>query len=244
MQQYSMLDQEVFTTFVRNPGELIEVRLLGCSEKSYLWDGYAKGTVVGYYDEYDPFRKDLAKLIYHDQNYTPIKAYMSLQVIDPQLLSRSPNRLTALGQAIKKEDVLFYRWLPIDLDPVRTSGTSSSDEQLELARQLSEEIYTQLGAEGWPAPIRAMSGNGYHLLYPLNDLPAQDPEVQKGVKIALANLSKRFSNNHVNVDTALHDPPRIIKLYGTTAHKGYPVTEGPGTDARPHRKSYIYDIGE
>ena len=53
----------------------------------------------------------------------------------------------------------------IDLDPKRASGTSSSDEQIQLATNKAKQIYLYLKDALWEAPVVAMSGNGIHLLY-------------------------------------------------------------------------------
>ena len=62
------------------------------------------------------------------------------------------------------------------------------------------------------------SGNGMHLLYPL-DLP-NDAESTGLVKGALAGLAARFDDAVVTVDQSVFNPGRITKLYGTVATKG------------------------
>jgi hypothetical protein len=249
MKKLTMLDKDVFERFV-HPGEVIEIRALGCFEKRpELWSGYAKGIVSGYFDNHNFFCASLKGLINlaaaDPQNR--IHIYMTLQVINPHLLARANNRLIATSKTTADKDVIKYRWLPIDLDPVRPSGISSSDEELEKARQLSEFISIHLSSR-FSSPIKAMSGNGYHLLYPLRDLiedlSAQNKQTQNQVKEILEALSSQFSNEYVQVDTTLFNPSRIIKLYGTTACKGDPVSAGPNQQRRPHRQSYIYCLGE
>jgi hypothetical protein len=233
---YSMLDKEVFDRFVKpNSGEIIEVRLLKCFGNSSAWDGFAKGVVSGYYDDFNKFSRDIGRLFKIDEKTQNLQIYFTLQVIDPNLIGRAFNELLAADKTTSDKDVLYYRWLPIDLDPVRVSGISSSDIELENAQRLSEEIRDQLSKEGWPEPMWAMSGNGYHLLYRLDDLPAQDPNIQRHIKSRLVSLSARFSNEHVHLDTTLFNPARIIKLYGSTAHKGTPVPPGERRVRRPHR---------
>jgi len=241
----SMLDKEVFDHYVKpDSGEIIEVRILNCYGYSKAYQGFAKGSVSGYYENYDLFRHDVNLLIAQDEKDQNLQIYNTLQVIDPCLLAYSFNRLTPGAKATSDKDVLYYRWFPIDLDPVRKSGISSSDEELERARIKAMEISEYLSHKGWPAPIRAMSGNGWHLLYPLDDYPAQNSEVQKGIKSSLEKLSAKFSNEHVNLDTTMYNPARLIKLYGTMARKGTHVTSGPYRVGRPHRKSYIDSLGD
>ena len=63
-------------------------------------------------------------------------------------------------------DMLRRRWFPVDLDPVRPSGVSSTNEEHQAAIVRAAEIAAYLGRErGWPTPILADLGNGAHLLY-------------------------------------------------------------------------------
>lgn len=128
-------------------------------------------------------------------------------------------------------DIENYDWLLIDLDPERTTGVSSTNEELEKARQLAEKIAGYLKTEGWNDPIIAMSGNGYHLLYSIG--LANTPENTELVQKALQALDIMFSTDEVKVDTGNFNPSRICKLYGALAQKG------AGTKNRPHRISYI-----
>jgi hypothetical protein len=64
-----------------------------------------------------------------------------------------------------------------------------------FCRIVRETIGRQLASEGWPAPLLSDSGNGAHLLYPI-DLP-NDPESSELVKLCLRALwfrSNRCSN--------------------------------------------------
>jgi hypothetical protein len=247
MEKLTMLDQQVFNTFVK-PGEIIEIRALNCrGNGESVWNGFARGTVSGYFDEYDKFCSSLRSLMAVADRHKNINIYMTLQVIDPNLLGRAYNKLIAAQTATSDKDVLFYRWLPIDLDPCRKSGISSSDEELEKARQVFEIIISHFH-QSFPSPIKAMSGNGYHLLYPLSglvsSLSAQSKENQATIKKILESLSSQFSTEDVKVDTTLYNPSRIIKLYGTTSYKGDSVPPGPYRIARPHRQSFISCLGD
>ncbi len=82
---------------------------------------------------------------------------------------------------------------------------------------------------GWPDPIAADSGNGWHLLYHI-DLPAIDDGL---VQRCLESLAARFDDDLVKIDRTVFNPARIWKLYGTVAAKG------DATPDRPHRLSRI-----
>ena len=59
-------------------------------------------------------------------------------------------------------DIEGYNWLMVDLDPVRTSGVSSSDAELEAAKKKANDIYLYMQQQGWSEPVIAV----YRLLDP------------------------------------------------------------------------------
>lgn len=149
--------------------------------------------------------------------------YVTLNRLDPQLLSRYANRIEAFAQATATAtatdaNVTRRRWLLLDFDPVRPKDTSATGTQLAAAKETARASYQALKAEGSPDPLAALSGNGMHLLYALN-LP-NTQESTELVKGALAGLAQRFDTALVSVDQAVFNAGRIIKLYGTTANKG------------------------
>ena len=162
--------------------------------------------------------------------------YFTPNPLDPALLARAKNRIRPPnGQpATSDRDVVRRRWMLVDIDPVRPTGISASDEEHEAALARAREIRESLAAEGWPQPILADSGNGAHLLYSI-DLPTDDGGL---VKHVLQMLAFRFDDSTVTVDTSCHNPGRLVKLYGTVARKG------DSTSDRPHRRSGLIDVPE
>jgi hypothetical protein len=148
-------------------------------------------------------------------------------------LGRAYNRLKEKAEyATADTNILRRKWLPIDLDPVRPAGISSSDEEhmaaILRARAISDEM-----AREWGRPILADSGNGAHLLYRI-DLP-NDPQALKWISDVLAELDRRFSDNCVKVDLTSANAARIWKAYGTVARKGDNIA------GRQHRVSRILE---
>lgn len=120
----------------------------------------------GYFDDFDALTEKAANL---DTLPEVAGVYITLNEVDPALLSRRANRVKMnLGRkdpTTSDTDVICRRWLPVDLDPVRPSGVSSTDEEHQAALVRAAEIAAYLGREqGWPAPLMADSGNGAHLL--------------------------------------------------------------------------------
>jgi hypothetical protein len=145
--------------------------------------------------------------------------YVTLNPVDPQLLSRYSNRIEGFAQATTTDkQVTRRRWLLVDIDPVRPSGTSATDAQLAAAKAKARAVYGYLNGMGWPAPLVAESGNGMHLLYAI-DLP-NDDEATALVKAVLIALGERFDDAQTKVDRAVFNAARICKLYGTLANKG------------------------
>ena len=136
--------------------------------------------------------------------------------------------------------IISRRWLLVDCDPVRVDTTgapllsqkvSSTDAEKAASFETLGKIYEYLKSKGWPAPVSADSGNGYHLLYHLN---AESNEgLTAAVKGALQHLASVFDTPYVKVDTTVYNPSRITKAYGSWACKG------PASDYRPHRLSRI-----
>lgn len=144
----------------------------------------------------------------------------------------NPIREDYVSGSAKDKDIEFRDLLLIDIDKVGHKGQSSTDEELEAARLLSEHIADYLESEGWGEPIRMMSGNGYHLYYALNELP-NDDVTKTLVEGVLNELASKFNNDIVAVDTVVFNASRITKVPGTIARKG------ENTAQRPHRMAVV-----
>jgi len=203
------------------PGQVVEVRA--------LTDQY---THSGYFSDPTALIRAVEPL---DTDSSVHGIYVTLNEVNPALLSRRANRIKMrLGKkdsTTSDADVLRRRWLPIDIDPLRPSGVSSTDEEHELALAKAEEVARWIVGLGFPDPVRADSGNGAHLLYRI-DLPNDDAALAL-VKGCLTTLDALFSDERVTVDTANFNAARIWKLYGTVSRKG------DSTPERPHRRSRI-----
>jgi len=144
---------------------------------------------------------------------------VTLNPVDPQLLGRYNNRIEAYAPSTTTDkQIVRRRWVMVDLDPVRPSQTSATDVQLSAAETKAQAIYEHLQGLGWPAPVVAKSGNGYHLLYAI-DLP-NDSESGLLVKGVLKYLSDLFADAQIGIDQSTADAAQLIKIYGTVANKG------------------------
>jgi hypothetical protein len=93
--------------------------------------------------------------------------YYALNPVNPSLLARANNRIV---QNVKQttsdapDNIMKRRWLLIDADPVRPSGISSTENEKSAAKGLILDVREYLVGRGWPEPVEADSGNGFHLL--------------------------------------------------------------------------------
>jgi hypothetical protein len=207
-------------------GAVFEVRALDAQ----LCGNRRTGTVSGYFDNTDACVSELGKLT------TAKGVYFTLNPVNAALLARRANRLDYAEKNATTNDqhILQRRCLLLDVDAQRPSGISASDSEKKAAHKKAREIYDYLKGRGWPLPIAADSGNGYHLLYRI-DLPCDDGKVLEQV---LAALADRFDGDGVKLDRSVHNPARIVRLYGTLAAKG------DNTKERPHRLSKILKAPE
>lgn len=188
-----------------------------------------RGTVSGYFDNPD----DLARAAARWNGKAP-GIYQTLNPVKPALMARANNHLIERAKTTTADtDIIARHWLPLDFDPVRPAGISSTDEEHALARGRAKQAGKWLVALGIAREsiVFADSGNGAHLLIRI-DLP-NNPESDAIVRKCLEAVSIRFSDDRVAVDLTSGNAARIWKVYGTVAAKG------DNTAERPHRTAEI-----
>ena len=208
------------------PGEVHELRALKTPWR----------TVSGFYDDLLKMASDAARL----SNLEAVPAvYFTPNPVSQTGLTFQHGDNYSLKYASKTtadEMIVRRKWLPIDVDPVREAGTSSTDDEhnraLSLARQVAEWLSNEMG---WPAPMLADSGNGAHLNYRV-DLPNDDASLRMVIQILRA-LKHRFGDEHVLVDQTVSNAARIWKVYGTMTRKGAALDS-----ARPHRFAKLCEV--
>jgi hypothetical protein len=195
------------------PGSVVELR---CPKSK-------QGTGSGYYADFAAMASKATAL-----SGTVPGVYATLNPINLDLLARRVNRFEFWAKdSTTDENILSRRWLPMDFDPVRPAGISSTDAEHEAALTRARDAKNWLVQQGWLDPILADSGNGAHLLYRI-DLP-NDKTSQALIARVLQAVAQKFSDAMVKVDTDVSNAARIWKVYGTLACKGDSTLE------RPHR---------
>ena len=161
--------------------------------------------------------------------------YMPINVLNPALIARRSNRATEYAKlTTANSDIIRRQFIPIDLDPIRPTGVSSTDEQHEAALDKARTIHKWILKEKWPEPIFCDSGNGAHLLLPV-DLPNNE-ESTVYVKNMLYGLHDKFSDDVIRVDISVHNAARIMRVAGTMNCKG------DNHQKYPHRMAKILSI--
>lgn len=191
-----------------------------------------KEILSGYFDDADQLIKAFNTIDFREKNI-----YVTLGELKEYCRAKvQHNKFMAGVTTTSDPDVERYRWLFVDFDPERPTGISATDEEVEKARKLCQKVLAYLRDNGWPDPVSAFSGNGYHLFYRIN--VNNDAEGKSLVERCLKALSLLFSTDEVKVDTTNYNPSRICKLHGTLAQKGANVP------SRPHRMSGIIHVPE
>lgn len=209
-------------SLLQEPGKIFEVRIIGSSSRKDIWSGYFQSA--------ETMLRDVDNVDIRNKNI-----YITLGEVKEECFARSQSEHFEKNPTTTSDnEIVRYRWLFIDLDPVRATGISSSRKELEKAEALSKDVYEYLNGLGFNDPIKAMSGNGYHLLYKIDVL--NDAGGRALIEKCLKNLSALFDNDDVKIDTTNSNPSRICKLHGTLAQKG------TSTKERPHRMSRITSV--
>ncbi|MBL9094027.1 MAG: hypothetical protein JNL96_22605 [Planctomycetaceae bacterium] len=207
------------------PTQVYEIRALGV---------YRAGTVSGYFDA------DSRKAMVDgcaDVSGEAEGVYVTLNPVIPSLLARAVNRLREFTKHTTGDaEIAERRWLPLDFDPVRPAGISSTDGEHEAALAKARECRKHLLSLGFAKQslVLADSGNGAHLLCRI-ELP-NDDVARDLVKSCIDAVATKFSDEVVKVDRTTYNAARIWKVPGTLACKG------DHTDDRPHRLARLVSV--
>jgi hypothetical protein len=203
------------------PGHVVELRIPKTS----------RGTMSGYFDNFDA----LVEAASAPRDVPGI--YVTLNLVNPVLLARAANKVKPYAHETTNDNhILARRWLPIDIDPTRPAGISSSDAEHAAALAAARDCMGWLIDQGIPreSVILGDSGNGGHGLIRV-DLP-NDDDATTLVRHVLEVVGRHVDTDRVHVDLTMCNASRIIKLYGTVAAKGDALPD------RPHRRAALLEV--
>lgn len=146
----------------------------------------------------------------------------------------NPIKSSFVGSAITDEDIKYRELLLIDIDRAGHPKVPATDQEVNAARQLAEEVQVSMERSGFTNPFKVMSGNGYHLYYLLVEQDTDNtPETEQRIQRTLKNLAEKFDNKTVKIDTTVFNAGRITKVPGTIMRKG------DQTETRPYRMAVV-----
>lgn len=203
-------------------GEVTEVRSFGA------------GTYSGYYKNIENAIRDIEML----ESKPDQQIYFIINAIREDCYGRAQmeKMVSKPKNTTNDAEIIGRKWIMIDLDPKRVSGTNSSNEELEYAHHKAIEVYEFLKYNGFYDPVVCLSGNGYHLMYRCSIGVGQ--ETDNLIARFLNALAMLFSDDKVDVDKTCKNRARLSKVYGTTAKKG------ANSFDRPWRTSKILKVPE
>lgn len=192
-------------------GNFTEVRILGRFQYS------------GYFRSLD----NLVAAIEPYSNMDDEQIYFVLNKIDDACYGRQQSEKIVKSPKIttNDNDITQRHWVLCDFDPVRKSGTNSTNEQLELAHKKAQDVFRFLRDRGFSEPVICKSGNGWHNLYRV-DIPVSESatEIIRGF---FKFMGQKFTDDKVDFDEKNFNNARLCKLYGTMAKKGANLQDMP-----------------
>lgn|SRR5262245_17910882 len=190
------------------------------------------GTCSGYFDDREKFIEAGATVNGHGPG-----VYVTINPVAPALLARACNRIRPRADVTTSDrDAARRCWIPLDFDPIRAAGISSTDAEHAAALAAARAARTWLTSLGVPGEsmVLANSGNGAHLL--LHVALPNDELTTRLVQRCLDAVALHCGTADVAVDRTVFNAGRILKLYGTVAMKGDATAE------RPHRRARLLDV--
>ena len=190
---------------------------------------------------YSGYYKNIDKLIEDIKPYEELpdeQIYFTLNEIDDGCYGRAQCEKIIKSPKTTTNDnnITRRKWVLIDYDPVRVTGTNATDDEFELAHKKAQQVFSYLRRCGFNDPVICKSGNGWHTVYKV-DMPNTE-EVRDMLSQFLQSVALMFTDEKVDIDESVFNAARICKLYGTTAKKGANLPE------RPWRMSEIVYVPE
>lgn len=211
------------------PGQIVEIR----GKK-------IDGTMVSeYFSDHEKLAQVLASV---DAKNGFEAIWYTLQPIKPDV---DIEKKLQGGLSTDRDDIASYHWLVIDVDRPKgdpNKKLNATDAELTALAGVRDKVIEYLKKAEFPDPVIACSGNGWHLLYRLADIPVSEhwllKDVLKGIDHHFQDISGHVKDGKAcQIDTSLSEPEQVIKAYGTVSRKS-PEDGGE----RPWRRSYILHV--
>jgi len=226
MKDYKPYADEIRATIqtLTDPDDIVEFRFFGVSDdpqQQQQGKTYGGWIVARDIDKFLPKITALAS-ISRGVSFSP-------QVLSSSVATRQPLGIFSARQGVEltgKKDIVRYRWLIIDIDPVRAKGHEGEMATYE-ERKAAAGLYEQLIDTIQDEPVLVVSsGNGFHLYY---EMPAETTVIE--AEAMLIVFAAKFNNHATKIDCMSMNLP-MLRLPGTWAKKGEDTEERPWRIAR------------
>lgn len=121
------------------------------------------------------------------------------------------------SEAAKDTDIQHRSFIPVDIDPIRTSKTLATEAQREAAKTAADAVVNWYGSN-YPdhvRPVVGCSGSGWQILLPCT--LAATEAADDLVKRLLKTLGDTFSTDAAKIDQTVKNRSRIMRICGTMA---------------------------
>ncbi len=154
-------------------------------------------------------------------NEAGFNTYTTVNPVKPSFLGDLHN-----GLAVTDKDIACRRLIFIDLDRTGVLDGPATDQEVADAAIVAQQITAFLREELQIEPWRVMSGNGFHVYLPIDNLP-NDAVSANCCQRLLHGLGDRFDTETIKVDRSVYNASRITKVPGTIARKGIETANRP-----------------
>lgn len=191
-------------------------------------------TVAAWFDSWPELECELSRI-------EDVSCYIS---VNPVPLTNRPrnarNNLQVLkkGQFITDASIHTYKYLILDIDPIRLQGNSkvnSTNQELFECINVRDKIIKEIGLE--ENCIYGSSGNGAFILISLPDMTNNDDTIIKLSKF-VNYLASKYDNKNCVIDTNSKNASRMLGIPGTMKRR-----DSASSTERPHRYVEIHGRG-
>jgi hypothetical protein len=128
------------------------------------------------------------------------------------------------------ENVISVKFLPLDIDPVRSKDVCSTDEEKERAENVAWQIIHDFVDQGYQRPCLIDSGNGYHIYHKIPEIKITKEnweQIKEKKRLWEDVIRKKYViDNKVKIDSVFN-LERIMAVPGTIKMKGENTEERP-----------------
>ena len=111
------------------------VALLCEAGEVYELRAFGRGTISGYFDDFEKMAQVAAKL----SGNAPA-VYLTINPVNPDLFARASNCVVNFAKTTMPDtEIVQGLWLPIDFDPKRPTGISSTNAEHDAAIALGSD---------------------------------------------------------------------------------------------------------